>query len=570
MGRLKVLAFASVAAVLVFAAVGCGGGGGGGEDTLVFGTATDPTALDGALISDGESIRALYQMTEGLTALRPGTSEVIPSLATDWTASDDGLAWTFNLREGVTFHDGEPFNAEAVCFNFERWFNFPPSLQGEGTTYYWQFGFGGGFKNPAEGNPGPDESLYKSCEATDELTVTLNLTKPSSTVLSTLTLPSLHIVSPTALTEFEADAGAQNEDGIFQPGGTYSTEHPTGTGPYKFESWTIGEQLTLVRNDDYWGEQAQTEKLIFRPIPDNAARLQALQTGEVQGYDLVEPQDVETIENDANLQVLDRPPFNVGYITINQSKPPMDNILVRQAVAHAINKEEVVNSFYGGRAIVAVEFMPKEIFGYAEDVPTYDFNPQRSRQLLQQAGLTLPVEVEFWYPTDVTRDYMPDPKRNFEAFAAQLNAAGFKVTPKTAPWQPDYVSRVNAGTAGHLNLIGWIADFADPDNFVGTFFQSPNDKFGIDEPEIHNLLDQAEAETDQAQREQLYQRANRLIMENLPGVPYAHNRAALAFRSDVQGFVPSPVGVGGESFATVTIGEEEAEETETEETEETG
>jgi peptide/nickel transport system substrate-binding protein len=566
MGRLK-LAFAGVAAVFAFAAIGCGGGGGGGEDTLVFGTASDPTALDGALISDGESIRALYQMTEGLTALKPGTSEVIPSLATEWTASDDGLAWTFTLREGVTFHDGEPFNAEAVCFNFERWFNFPPSLQGEGTTYYWQFGFGGGFKNPGEESPGPDESLYESCEAVDELTVTLNLTKPSSTILSTLTLPSIHIVSPTALQEFEADAGSQNADGVFQPGGTYSTEHPTGTGPYKFESWTLGEQLVLTRNDDYWGEPALTEKLIFRPIADNAARLQALQTGEIQGYDLVEPQDIETIKGDDSLQALDRPPFNVGYITINQAKPPLDNVLVRQAVAHAINKQEVVDSFYGGRAIVAIEFMPKEIFGYAEDVPTYDFNPQRSRQLLQQAGLTLPVEVEFWYPTDVTRDYMPDPKRNFEAFAAQLNAAGFKVTPKTAPWQPDYVSRVNAGTAGHLNLIGWIADFADPDNFVGTFFQSPNDKFGINEPEIHNLLNRAEAETDQAKREQLYQQANRLIMENLPGVPYAHNRAALAFRSNIQGFVPSPVGVGGESFATVSTEEAETEETETEETE---
>jgi peptide/nickel transport system substrate-binding protein len=293
MGRLKVLAIASVAALIALAAIGCGGGG-GDESTLVFGTASDPTALDGALISDGESIRVLYQMTEGLTALSPGTSDVIPSLATDWTTSDDGLAWTFNLREGVTFHDGEPFNAEAVCFNFDRWYNFPPALQGEGTTYYWQFGFGGGFADPGEDSPGPDESLYESCEATDELSVTLNLTKPSSTILSTLTLPSLHIVSPTALQEFEADAGAQNDDGIFQPGGTYSTEHPTGTGPYKFESWTVGEQLVLARNDDYWGEGAQTEKIIFRPIADNAARLQAIQTGEVQGYDLVEPQDVET------------------------------------------------------------------------------------------------------------------------------------------------------------------------------------------------------------------------------------------------------------------------------------
>jgi peptide/nickel transport system substrate-binding protein len=556
--RLRVLALVAVA-VLAVVAAGCGGDEGGGGDTLVFAGASDPTALDGALISDGESIRVLYQITEGLTRLRPGTSEVEPSLAESWETSPDGKTWTFNLRDGVTFHDGEPFNADAVCFNFERWFNFPASLQGDGTTYYWQYGFGGGFKNPAEGAPGPDASLYASCEAVDDLTVNLNLTKPSATILSTLTLPSLYIVSPKALQEFDADAGSVNDDGIFQPSGTYSTEHPTGTGPFKFESWTPGEQLELVRNDDYWGDEPRLEKIIFQPIADNAARLQALQTGEIQGYDLVEPQDVDTISGDDALQLLERPPFNVGYVTINSSKPPTDKLEVRQAIAHALNRQEVVDGFYAGRGVLASQFQPPEIFGYADDVVTYDYDPAKSRQLLQQAGLTLPVEIEFWYPTDVSRDYMPDPKRNFEAFAADLNAAGFKVTPKSAPWRPDYVSRVNEGNAGNLNLIGWIADFADPDNFIGTFFQAPSAQFGFENAEIHDLLNQAEEESDQAKRTALYEEANRKIMEFLPGVPYVHAKAALALQSDVTGYVPSPVGVGGESFATVGFGEAEEE-----------
>lgn len=551
--RLRLAVLVAVGA-LASVAAGCGGSDGGGK-TLVFGGAADPTALDGALISDGESIRVLYQITEGLTRLTAGTSEVEPSLAESWEASDDGLAWTFTLRDGVTFHDGEPFNADAVCFNFERWFNFPASLQGDGTTYYWQYGFGGGFKNPAEGAPGPDQSLYESCEAVDDLTVTLNLTKPSATILSTLTLPSLHIVSPKALQDYEADAGAVNEDGIFQPSGTYSTEHPTGTGPFKFDSWTPGEQLTLVRNDEYWGEQAQLEKIIFQPISDNAARLQALQNGEIQGYDLVEPQDVDTISGDGALQLLERPPFNVGYVTINSSKPPTDQLEVRQAIAHALNRQAVVDGFYAGRGVLATQFQPPEIFGSADDVVTYDYDPEKSKQLLEQAGLTLPVEIEFWYPTDVSRDYMPDPKRNFEAFAADLGKAGFKVVPKSAPWRPDYVSRVNEGTAGNLNLIGWIADFADPDNFIGTFFQAPSAQFGFENQEIHDLLNQAEEETDQAARTALYEEANRKIMEVLPGIPYVHAKAALALQADVTGYVPSPVGVGGESFASVTIGE---------------
>jgi peptide/nickel transport system substrate-binding protein len=546
-------------AVFVLGAAGCGGddgggGGGGGDGSLVFGAEADPVVLDGALVSDGTSIRILYQIYEGLTALKPGTSEVIPSLATDWETSADGLTWTFNLREGVKFHDGEPFNAEAVCFNFDRWYNFPAAFQNASVSYYWQYGFGGGFAKPAEGSPGPDDSLYKSCEAVDDLTVQLNLNKPSSTVLSTLTLPSLSIGSPKAIQEFGADEGSVDKEGVLRPSGTYGTQHPTGTGPFKFGSWTRGDRLVLTRNDDYWGEKAKLKEVIFRPISDNAARLQGLQTGEVQGYDLVEPQDVETIQSSDELQLLERPPFNVGYVGFNQAKPPLDKLEVRQAIAHGLNREAVVESFYGGRGVVAKEFMPKEIFGYADDVTTYDYDPAKSKQLLQQAGLTLPVEIEFWYPTDVSRDYMPDPKRNFEAFASDLNKAGFKVKPRSAPWSPDYTDLVDGGKA-QIYLIGWIADFADPDNFIGTFFQDPGPDWGFKNAEISKLLDDAEAETDLQKRTTLYQEANRKIMDFLPGVPYVHAKAALAFQSKVTGYKPSPVGVGGESFAPVSLGE---------------
>ncbi len=553
---LKLVLLLLVALTFALVAASCGGdddeGGGGG--TLVFGVEADPVVLDGPLITDGTTIRILYQIFEGLTALKPGTSEVVPSLATDWETSQDGLSWTFNLREGVKFHDGEPFNAEAVCFNFNRWYNFPPAFQNPNVSYYWQYGFGGGFANAVEGAVTAKDSLYKSCEAVEELTVRLNLNRPSSTVLSTLTLPSLSIASPKALQEFGADEGTVDKEDVLRPSGTYGTQHPTGTGPFKFESWTRGERLVITRNEDYWGEEPQLSEVVFQPISDNAARLQALQTGEIQGYDLVEPQDVDTIQGDDQLELIERPPLNVGYIGLNQDHPPMDKLEVRQAVAHALNREEVVNSFYGGRGVLAKEFLPKEIFGYAEDVKTYAYNPQKSRQLLQQAGLTLPVEVEFWYPTDTSRDYMPDPKRNFEAFAADLNAAGFKVTPRSAPWSPDYTDLVDGGKA-QMYLLGWIADFADPDNFIGTFFQDPGPDWGFKNAEISKLLDDAEAEPEEAKRTELYQEANRKIMEFLPGVPYVHNKAALAFQSGVEGYVASPVGVGGESFASVSLGE---------------
>jgi peptide/nickel transport system substrate-binding protein len=519
--------------------------------TLVFGTSADPVVLDGILVSDGESLRAIDQMFEGLVTLAPGGTEVEPNLATEWTASDDGKEWTFTLREGVTFHDGEPFNAEAVCFNFERWYNFEDSFQNPGATYYWQTVFGGFAKTNKDIEGVPSESLYGGCEVNSDTEVTLSLTKPSASFLAALALTNFTFGSPKALEEFGADEGEVDEEGVFRPTGTYGTEHPTGTGPFMFESWTRDDRLVMTRNPNYWGDfEGNIETLIFRPIADNAARLQALQTGEIHGYDLVEPQDFPTIEGDENLQLLPRPAFNVGYIGFNQKKKPLDQLEVRQAIAHAINREEIVEAFYAGQGEVAHEFMPPELFGYADDVTKYD--PEKAKQILEDAGLELPVKIDFAYPTDVSRPYMPDPQKNFEAMVADLEECCFEVEEKSAVWSPDYLGAAQGGKYG-LHLLGWTGDFGDPDNFLGTFFQAEQPAWGFENQEIFDKLDEAEVETDEAKRTALYQEANRLIMDFLPGLPYVHTKPALAFNANVSGYTPSPVSL--EPFSLVTIEE---------------
>src|SRR5215210_3069338 len=290
-----------VVGMLAVAAAGCGGdddeaggttaaattgegeGGGAEGGTLVFAGASDPVALDGALVSDGESLRVITQIFETLVALKPGTTEPQPGLATEWEADDTGKIWTFKIREGVKFHDGETLDAEAVCFNFDRWYNFKGPLQNPGATYYWQVVFGG-FKTYNKDSGAPKDSLYKSCEATDANTAVLTLTKPSATFIPALSQQAFSIASPKALTEFKADEGTVDKEGVFSPSGTFGTEHPIGTGPFKFVSWTRNDRLVLEKYDDYWGEKSKIDELIIRPIADNAARLQALQTGEIQGY----------------------------------------------------------------------------------------------------------------------------------------------------------------------------------------------------------------------------------------------------------------------------------------------
>jgi peptide/nickel transport system substrate-binding protein len=525
------------------------------NDTLVFAASSDPVILDSPLISDGESLRATLQIYDTLVAQVPGTTKLQPSLATRWSKSADGKTWTFTLRKGVKFHDGTPFNAKAVCANFDRWYNFKGAQQSSAASYYYNVVFGG-FKNPEKGSPGPDKALYASCRAQGDSTAVIRLKRVFGPFLGALTLTTFAIQSPTAMAKYGADKGRLTKDGVYVPGGTYGTPGgvTAGTGPYKLESWTVGDKLVLVRNDDYWGKKAFLRRIILVPIADNAARLQALQTGEIQGYDNVEPQDVATIQKDPNLKVIDRPSFNVGYVTINQAVKPFDNLKVRQALAHALDRPGVVKSFYAGRGTVAHQFQPPAVLGYSGSVPKYAYNPARAKQLLQEAGLTLPVEVEFWYPTDVSRPYMPDPKRNFQAFQASLNKSGFKVVPKSAPWRPDYLGRVDSGTAGALNLIGWTGDYADPESFLGGILRATK-QFGLGNAigeKLYADLDAALAEPDADVRDGLYKRINNYIMRNVVGVPYVHTKPALAFTKNVQGFKASPT--SNDIFSLVRFG----------------
>jgi peptide/nickel transport system substrate-binding protein len=519
--------------------------------SLVFGTASDPVVLDGPLVSDGESLRPIDQIFEGLVSLKPGSTKLTPSLATKWKASNGGLAWTFTLRKGVRFQDNTQFNAAAVCANFNRWYNFPGPLQNSAVTYYWNTVFGG-FAHPAAGNPGPDKSLYKSCKVRGTYSATINLSRPSSSFIGALALSNFGIASPTALKKYKADAGTVDSNGVFHPSGTFGTQHPIGTGPYMLKSWSVGDKLVLTANPRYWGKKPRIKQIIFKPIADNAARLQALQTGEIQGYDLVDPADIGTVQHSGSQKILNRPAFNIGYVGINQKFKPFDNPLVRQAVAYALDRSSVVRGFYAGRGQVANQFLPPLVTGFAtKGVPSYSYNPAKAKQLLQKAGVSLPLAVDFWYPTSVSRPYMPDPKKNAEAFGASLENSGFKVTFHSAPWNPDYLGAVQSGKA-ELYLLGWTGDFGDPANFLNVHFGAVNPQFGFNNPSLFKLLQQADSETNLAKRAELYQKASIQVMTYLPMIPYVHSMPALAFQKSVLGYKPSPVSL--EPFSIVYYG----------------
>ncbi|HEV2088962.1 MAG TPA: ABC transporter substrate-binding protein [Cryptosporangiaceae bacterium] len=519
-------------------------GGGEGGGTLTVAGVGKPNNFDPFFNTDGESFRPARQIFETLITHKEGSAELAPGLAEKWEVSADGKEITFNLRDGVKFHDGTDFNAEAVCFNFERWFNIPGAAAQSQAEYYADV-FDGFAKN--EGGA-TGEPVYKSCEATDGTTAVVKLNKAKGAFPAAFALTSLSIGSPTAMKKYDADKVTQTGDSFSY--NEYAKAHPTGTGPFKFQSYDANSgTITLTRFEDYWGEKAKVEKLIIRTIPDENTRKQELLAGTVDIADFPNPQDwAELKKRDIKVEI--RPAFNILYLGINQkNNPKLKDLRVRQAIAHAVNRAQLVKTKLPEGAEVAIQFMPDTVEGYAEDVKTYDYNPQKAKDLLNQAGAQN-LTVKFYYPTEVTRPYMPDPKGIFTAIAADLKAVGITVQPVAKPWTGGYLDDITDLGKHDMHLLGWTGDYNDAGNFIGTFFGRAKPDFGFNNPALFNQLSAAAAEPDAEKRKALYQEAMRAIMEYLPAVPISHSPPAIAVGPNVEGLKPSPL--TSERFDTVS------------------
>lgn len=515
--------------------------------TMTFATEGAPKLFDPFFATDGATFRTSQQIFEGLIEFKPGTADAEAGLAEKWSSTEDGLTWTFNLRKGVKFHDGSDFNAEAVCFNFNRWYNTKGAAASPAVTGYWQDNFGG-FSDGAK------PSLFKSCTAKDDSTAEVQLTRYTSKFPDILGLPSFAMQSPKAMQQYKADEVTQQGDSFTFP--EYATEHPTGTGPFKFSKYDEANgTVELVRNEDYWGDKAKLDKLIFRAIPDETARKQALQSGDVQGYDLPSPADWQSLKDDG-FKLMIRPAFNVFYLGIGlKNVPQLRDLKVRQAIAHAIDREGLVKQQLPEGATVAENFYPKTVFGWTDDVQKYDYDPDKAKQLLAEAGAT-GLAVNIYWPTEVTRPYMPNPQDMFGFIQNNLEAIGLKLNVVSKPWNGGYLEDVDGGKAD-LFLLGWNGDYNTPDNFIGNFFSATDNRFGTGyAPWGQKLSDEiaaADSEPDDDKRKTMYEELNKkLKSEYLPAIPISHSPPALVVAENVSGLVASPL--TDERFDSVSLG----------------
>ncbi|HEY8199220.1 MAG TPA: ABC transporter substrate-binding protein [Candidatus Limnocylindrales bacterium] len=500
---------------------------------LVAAIPGDISRTDPALIDDANSSYVMTQVMEGLVGLAPGSAtKIIPILATALpTISSDALTYTFTLREGVTFHDGTPFDCDAAKFNYDRWLNIPDSYSKLEYTYY--------IDTVVKPN-----IASVACNSPTELAITL--TAPNSAFLLTQTLIVFAMSSPTALTEGLASDPDYAKNTYAQGGPTAMT----GTGPFKFAEWIPGDRVTLEKNADYWNTDAVAylDGVVFRAIADSTATLNALEGDEIQLTQTISPIDAATAKENENLTVVDRGgSCNLFHLAMNSLQKPFDNPKIREAVAHAINKQALIDTFYGGEAVAAHNWMPPGAFA-DKDLALPEYDPEKAKALIAESGVT-DLSFEFWYPSDVSRPYMPDPKGEFESILADLEAVGFKPTPKTATWRPDYLSAEAAGKYP-IWLIGWNCDWYGPDNFLNTAFFGyrersdntfgPNEEYGYDNAAMWTAMTNALTTNDQAAAEQYWQEAMDLIRADLPTVPILSSKPPAVTAAYVKGFLPNP------------------------------
>lgn len=487
--------------------------------TLIFGRGGDSVALDPAIVTDGESIKVTKNIFDTLLDYEEGGTKVEPALAVELPeVSPDGLVYTFKLRQGVKFHDGTDFNADAVVFNFERWGNATEEQKSQFEYYSAMFG---GFK-------GDEGHVIKEVKALDPYTVQFTLSRPQGPFLQNIAMPPFAIASPAALQQY----------------GDKFLENPVGTGAFIFKEWKRNDTITLEKNPNYWLEGFPlVDTLIYRSIPDNSARFTALQSGDIDIMDGLNPQDASAVEGNSDLQLILRPSMNVGYLGFNVDREPFNKKEVRVALSHAVNKEGIIKAFFNGQAVAAKNPMPPSIWGYNDSIQDYPYDLEKAKQLLAEAGYPDGFEMDLW-AMPVPRPYMPDGMKVAEAIKSDFEKIGVKANIVTKDWA-QYLDETKQGKQD-MYLLGWTGDNGDPDNFIYVLLDQDNaggsNRSFYKNQELHDILIQAQTLSDINERTKLYEQAQVIIHEEAPWVPLVHSTPGLAARANVKGFVASPTG----------------------------
>ncbi|MBE8168095.1 MAG: ABC transporter substrate-binding protein [Shewanella sp.] len=499
---------------------------------LVYCSEGNPESFNPQLVTSSTTLDATsHQIYDHLVEYETASGKVRPALATSWTISPDGKRYTFNLREGVSFHHSElftqsrSFDSSDVVFSFNRVIdqNNPYHfLSRNGYPFFQSIDFA---------------KLVKSIESPAFNKVVFNLNRSDASFLANMASDSAIVLSK------------EYADHLLQAGMPQKLDQDAiGTGPFQLKQYAKNEYIRYLRNDNYWGDLPEIKNLVFDITRKSSQRLAKLITGDCNVSALPKPSEIIVVEQNNHIELQQQNGMNVSYWAFNTQKPPFNNLRVRQALAMAINKKDILHAVYNDTAIEARGILPPASWSHCPVHDEISFSPSRARRILEEEGIKN-LELDLWaMPT--ARAYNPNPIKTAQLMQADLARINVKVNIINYDWSV-FIHKLNSTNYDSV-LIGWTADNSDPDNFFSPFLscaslKSNNNRSKWCSKSFDALLQQAKSLQKQSDRRDLYHQAETIIETQKPIVTLAHSNRMVLKRSDISGIDLTPF--GGISFA---------------------
>ncbi|WP_460159270.1 ABC transporter substrate-binding protein [Pseudomonas sp. S3_H09] len=512
---------------------------------LVFCSEGSPAGFDPGQYTTGTDFDASAEtMFNRLTQFERGGTAVIPGLATKWDISEDGLTYTFHLREGVKFHTTpyfkptREFNADDVLFTFNRMISKDDPFR---KAYPTEF--------PYFTDMGMDTNITK-IDKVDDHTVKFTLKDVDAAFIQNMAMSFASIQSAEYAAQLLKEGKASDIN-----------QKPVGTGPFVFKSYQKDSNIRYTGNKDYWKpDDVKIDNLIFAITTDPSVRMQKLKKNECQITLFPRPADLKALKEDKALKMPDQAGFNLGYIAYNVmdkikgSNEPnvLANLKVRQALDMAVNKPQIIDSVYQGAGQLAVNAMPPTQWSYDTTIKDAKYDPEKAKELLKEAGVKEGTNITLW-AMPVQRPYNPNAKLMAEMLQSDWKKIGLNVNIVSYEWG-EYIKRSKGGE-NQAMIIGWSGDNGDPDNWLNVLFGcdslAGNNFSKWCDKKFDDLVKQAKRTSDQSKRTELYKQAQHVLKDAVPMTPIAHSTVYQPMRANVQDFKISPFGLN--SFYGVSV-----------------
>lgn len=455
----------------------------------------------------------IYDRLVDIEVKEDGSSEIVPSLAESWEISGDALTYTFHLRQGVKFHNGEELTADDVEYSFTRQL----SVEGAVNT-----DFLAQIKGASQLLEGMADQL-EGFETVDDYTFTITLSEPYAGFLACLSTPGCSIYNR------EATEAAGDQFGL-DPSVT------VGTGPFRLTDWTINDQLVLTRYEDYWKGPSELPGVVIRIVPDTETQRMMFESGELDVVDLdYLPDAVDDFTTRYPDQIVSGPRVGTTYFTMNQNIEPFQDVRVRKAVQMAIDRQAILDALYGGRGQVENGIYPHGLYGFNSSLPEITYDPEEAKALLAEAGYANGFEMQ------IAADSSASDATNqaLEIIQAQLGEIGIQAEIQNMD-ESTWLATRNSGEMGSF-MSTWTADYNDPDNFIYTFFGTPENtklrSLNYSDTEVMERVQKARTIVDADERIAEYQALEeKIVTEDAAWVPMYSRTHSFAVSKRVQGF----------------------------------